>query len=161
MRVAGAISLVVALAAGTAIAQPRRPAPAPAPAPPAPLSTSTAKPTPVYESCYGAALVYITSRTWRECCLLCGAGNDSPSDDEIAEAEAALEEAKGCGKPATVVNQYFTVTGGGRYEGKPEDAAGKGDDKADAKPKSMFARNRAGGLAGLESKRPSFAVLEK
>jgi hypothetical protein len=117
----------------------------------------------VYESCFGS-FVYLTSKDWRECCILCAAGSDSPSEGEIAEAREALT----CDSSTTVVNQYFTVDGNGRYErgsgdGKGADggeAAAKGGDKGGDKPKSMFARNKAGGLASLPSLRPSMAGYE-
>jgi hypothetical protein len=83
------VGALVLASATSAAAQPRRGAPAPAPTPvvvpPSPTPVSSARPTPVYESCFGS-FVYLTSKDWRECCILCAAGSDSPSEGEIAEA---------------------------------------------------------------------------
>jgi|GEM_PF-2744639 len=162
---------VLGLIAAPAIAQPRRPTaapvvtPAPAP-PPVPTSGSgsKAKPTAVYESCFGPK-VFITSRIWRECCILCAAGSDVPSTEEVDE----YVEANTCQNQAPVVNQYFTLNGRGKYEGGAEGAAADAAANPDAarakggKPgakASPFARNQAGGLAGLSALRPSVGGFE-
>lgn len=145
MKAAGVAAVL--LAWGAAEAQPRRATPdAPA--------EERVEPRPrkvQLEPCQGV-MVYVTSKVWRECCLLCGT-DDAPS---AAEYEAATAE-----QAPTIVNQYFTLSGRADEppaaappaEAKPEEppklAAGE-------KPRRKIARNRYGGLVGLSPLGPRF-----
>ena len=147
--------LVMLASIAPVAAQPRRAAPPPVSASlpaPTPAPRSATKPTPIYDACFGP-LVFLTSRSWRECCILCGdAGSDTPSDDEVAELKAATE----CTAAAPIVNQYFSVASKPRDD---DDGDRDGDKQAKA-PRATFARNEAGGYAGLASLKPRLGGFE-
>jgi hypothetical protein len=174
VKIAIAAAAFVLAAGGTVVAQ-HHPGgggsgtATPPPAPPPATTPSGEKPAKMYESdeCLGA-MVYVSSKTWRECCLLCAMGDDSPSKEEKAEAEKANEH--------IVVNQYFDVTslgrgggGGGGGAAKPaaaEPAAGASDTGihvtgAKKEPsKGGFAHNRMGGLAPLSGLSSGFGGFD-
>ncbi len=140
----------------------RRPAPAapaPAPAPIVTPSSKSAKPPVLQLEPCGGTMVYITSKTWRECCLLC-VSDDSPSDAERTELEEAFDR-------DTVIHQYFTVGGTGRGD-RPVGQAGRADDDDGEarRPRSKSAdrkgpaRTSYGGYAGLTSLAPTFGGPE-
>ena len=167
-----AAAAFVAAAGGTVVAQ-HHPGggggsatPPPPPAPPA-MTPSGEKPAKMYESeeCFGS-MVYVSSKTWRECCLLCAVGDDSPSKEEKAEAEKANEH--------IVVNNYFDVTslgrgggggGGAKAAAGAEPGAGASDTGihvtgAKKETKGGFAHNRMGGLAPLSGLSSGFGGFD-
>jgi len=143
---AGGLALSLGLA-GVTVAQPRQPPPAP---PPPPAARQERPKSVHFEPC-AYSMVYITSKVWRECCMLCG-GDDAPSDAELAEAEREASH-------PTIVHQYFTLSGlGAADKAKAGDQAATAADGADqpgrhGKDKKP-PRNRYGGLVGLQPLSP-------
>jgi hypothetical protein len=172
-----ALALAVAAVSTAASAQPapqQPPPPQPQPQPaqrraPAPAMAPTGtKPAPLYLGECDGELVYISSREYRECCLLCSVGADSMSKLEIAEAEAAAKERAEAERNHTTVNidarQYsmphFTAFGRIGDHNEPESAPAaeeggrKGNERREAKPEHRDrgpARTAYGGFKGLSA----------
>jgi hypothetical protein len=149
-RMALGFALVLAMtAARAASAQPRRsPAPSGSAATPV-VSTVEPRPASVHFEPCAYSMVYLTSKVWRECCVLCS-GSDGQSKAELAESRADTT-----GSGAAVVNQYFTI----QRDEPDHSRSERSKDAASDKP-APKARTRYGGFKGLQPLTPRFGGFD-